>query len=347
MTDKPEPDRRGPPRGLTFVNVTFPGELPLLRLQARSMGLYLPGDLVAEVLNIVNATDEAPAHEELEAVRGDYGPLAGKVRNVTASEVFAAGPNRVGLVHWPKRIVAENPWLYARRRAGWRGNDGWQMQQALKLGAARIAAGDDVVILDSKNIFLAPMSARDFMADTGQPLARFDHGKAHLAQRWLGASIKALGLDPALAETRPILSILTPAVFERRFLTDLLDALEAREGPVQGVFAMPWNRATEFMLITGWSLKGGGLARYFEEGLMDPFNLNYRHTEEFRLRRLGEAVEGGKLVTPHRAVMTSLSPELRAGLATLLADRGVVDGPGAFDEVVDDLRRRNPGSPRQ
>jgi hypothetical protein len=346
MDGRPDDARRGSSPRLTFINVTFPGELPLLRLQARSMAKFLQDAPVEDVLNIVNATDEAAALADLEDLRGAYGPLAPKVRNLTATEVFAAGPSGAGLRHWPKSVLAQNPWVYGRRRAGWRGNDGWQMQQALKLAAARLAKGDVVVILDSKNIFLAPLVLHDFVADSGKPLGRFDTGKAQLAMRWLGASLSALGLDPRLAEQRPILSILTPAVFETRFINGLLDALEARRGPVQSLFAMPWNRVTEFMLITGWCLKDGGLSVYLENGLMDPYNLNYRHTEELRLRH-AEGATSGKLVTPHRAVMTSLSPALRERLVSLLTDRGIVAGEEEFDAVVEDLRRRNPELPRQ
>jgi hypothetical protein len=346
MAGRPDSAHLGSSPGLTFVNVTFPGELPLLRLQARSMARYLPGAVVAEVLNIVNARNERAALDDLEDLRREYGPLESKVRNVTATDVFAAGPNRVGLTGGPKATLARNPWLYGRRRAGWHGNDGWQMQQALKLGAARIAQGRYVVILDSKNIFVAQLSLGDFVADNGKPLGRFDHGQAHLALRWLGASLKALDLDPNLAQTRPILSILTPAVFRTQFIISLLDAIEARRGPVQNMFAMPWNRATEFILITGWCLKDGGLSAHLEDGLMDPFNLNYRHTEEMRLRHAVGAATG-KLVTPHRAVMTSLSPELRGSLVKLLTDHRIVKDEDEFDAIVEDLRRRNPDLPRK
>lgn len=340
MDGRPEDISRGPSPRLSFVNVTFPGELPLLRLQARSMSRYLPVSLVEEVINIVNATNEAAARDELEGLRAEYGPLAPKVRNVTASEVFAAGPNRTGLRHLPKALVARNPWLYGRRRAGWRGNDGWQMQQALKLAAARVTTADTIVILDSKNIFVAPLRVEDFVAGNGKPLARFDRGKSQLSMRWLPASLKALGLDPRIASERPILSILTPAVVKRRLVCDLLDALEARQGPVQNLFAMPWNRVTEFMLITAWCLKDGGLARSFEDGAIDPWNLNSGHDDGLRLRHVAGAATG-KLVTPHRIVMTQLSPELRAALLALLSERGLLAGAEEFDGIVDDLRRRN------
>ncbi len=347
MDGASEPMRPGPPGGLSFVNVTFPGELPLLRLQARSMGLYLPEGLVDEILNIANATDEAAALADLEAIRADYGPLAPKVRNVTASDVFAAGPERVRLAHWPKRFLSENPWIYGRRRPGWRGNDGWQMQQALKLAVARLVRGPIYVVLDSKNIFVAPMSAADFLAPSGRPLGRFDRGQGPVD--WLGASVRALGLPPGLAARRPILSILTPAVFDRSMIEAVLDAVEARHGTVQALFAMPGNKATEFMLVTGWCLTDeDGIPGHFEEGLMDPFNLNYRHTEEFKLRRTREAVEqGGKLITPHRAVMTSASADLRGLLVALLSDRRILAGEEAFGAVIDDIRRRNPELPRQ
>jgi hypothetical protein len=347
MDGASEPVRPGPSGGLSFVNVTFPGELPLLRLQARSMGLYLPDAVVDEILNIANATDEAAALADLEAIRADYGPLAPKVRNVTASEVFAAGPGRVRLAHWPKRLLSENPWIYGRHRPGWRGNDGWQMQQALKLGAARLVKTPVYVILDSKNIFLAPITAADFLSPSGRPLARLNHGRGRVD--WLGASIRALGLDPDLAARRPILSFLTPAVFERVLIERVLAEVEARHGTVQALFAMPGNKATEFMLVSGWCLKDpGGVLGHFEEELMDPFNLNYKHTEEFRLQRAREAVQtSGKLITPHRAVMTSVSADLRGLLVSLLSDRCIVAGEEAFAAVIEDIRRRNPELPRQ
>jgi hypothetical protein len=340
---------RSPPGALSFVNVTFPGELPLLRLQARSMAHFMPRDLVGEVLNIVNAVDEKSALSDLEATRAEYGPHADRVRNITGSELFSAARGPSAARHWPRKMLAENPWIYFRRRAGWRGNDGWQMQQAMKLAAARLVSSDIYVILDSKNVFVAPISYADFVAEDGKPRARLDHGPADHAARWLRASLKALGLDEALMTRRPLIDILTPSGMKTRVVIELLASLEARHGSVQNVFAMPWNRATEFMLVSAWCLNApGGVPDHFAGGLMDPHNLNYRHGEDFRMRRAQEATEAGaKLVTPHRAVLTSLSDDLRERLTAIFADRGLIGGATEMQALIDEIRLRNPGLPRQ
>jgi hypothetical protein len=149
---------------LDIVTVVFRKEVPLLRLQARSMARFLDPAGIGRVRVIVNDRRERVCCAAVEALRGDYGPFADRLEVVTPDALFALRPSGLGPRDWRQRA-----WLWGVRhgvlypfglKGGWRGNRGWRIQQALKLAAGRYGEAPFVLILDAKNHFIGPVSRR-------------------------------------------------------------------------------------------------------------------------------------------------------------------------------------------
>ncbi len=131
----------------------------LLRLQARSMRLYLPPPLVDEIVVVENF--EAGQHVEWrDRLRAEYGHLADRVRFVPAE---ALGP-------MPRAT-------------------GWWTQQVLKLLACRVVACDRYVVLDAKNHLVRPLCP-DFLEGTdGRLLSRRYCYRRHPLRHFLESTL--------------------------------------------------------------------------------------------------------------------------------------------------------------
>ncbi len=325
--------------GLTFVTVVHAGELPLLGLQARSLARHLTDAGIAAVHIYVNDLDEASVCARVARIVSEYGELADRVRVFGGTEAFlhkrTTRPRmaaRAALYH----LAARYPWLQMIRRRGWNGNDGWRVQQAFKLASARHVETPHTVFLDTKNIFLRPMVHADFVAPDGRARSWFSPHVGKSAW-WLGRSQIAMGQpkDPVPSE---ITTFVTPFVAETALLRDLLEALEARNGPVENFFAFRLNNATEFMLINAYcNAFRGGVRAVFADGLVrshtvwgDPVLLD---------SVLAEAVaEDAQCIGLHRQALPRLGPAHRMLVADLLKSGGLIDGPTDLEQLIDAIR---------
>ncbi len=122
-----------------LVTVGFAGDLPLLRLQARSISRHLDPLSVGTIIVVDN--DGRPAHFADPFAR-DVLPEYGALRD------------RVRLVPGPEIIALTDPALKSR---------GWRRQQALKLDAHRLVTTPAYVTLDCKNHFVRPSGAETFL----------------------------------------------------------------------------------------------------------------------------------------------------------------------------------------
>ncbi|MFC7734383.1 DUF6492 family protein [Roseomonas sp. GCM10028921] len=136
--------RSGDSMTLDFVTVAYGPDLPLLRLQARSLALYLDRDACGAILVIGNdPRNRFLAAQFRETVLPAYGPLAPAVRYVDAAEVSDfSGIARAG--------------------------QGWRRQQGLKLDVHRLVRTRGYVTLDCKNHLTRPTRADAFADGKGR-----------------------------------------------------------------------------------------------------------------------------------------------------------------------------------
>ncbi len=255
---------------LDIATVVYRPELPLLRLQARSIAVHADPAMVAEVIVLVNDRSEAECVRAVEAMRADYGPLAGRLRVVPATALFRGpgAPAPRGLAQSRRRLGMWRRRLWPPfRREGWWGAPGWRMQQAVKLAAARVGSAGTMLILDAKNHFLRRVGHADFVAPDGRALTALAPPNAE-QQAWIAQSFAFLGVaaPPAAA---PAPGTITPFPLARAVLADALEAMEARGGPIQDLFHDKSAFAgTEFMAVYADVVRRhGAWSARFVEGL--------------------------------------------------------------------------------
>ena len=152
---------------MSFVTVVYSRDYPLLELQALSMARFLDTGQVGSIQVVMNDCNEAVLERALEPLLAAYGPLAAKLRILRGDDLL---------------------------REGWRGNDGYRMQQALNLAAAARAPCERVVILDTQNLFLRPVTAEDFFTSDVRGKLTFLRPENECHRAWWRESLNALGM---------------------------------------------------------------------------------------------------------------------------------------------------------
>ncbi len=264
---------------LSFITVVYGRELGLLELQARSFSQFVPASLVQEIVVILNDLNLDKLRKKVELIRSAYGPHADKLRILDPDELLKH-KRKIGL---SARVKLISPWLLGRRprAGGWRGHKGWLTQQALKLSAARFVCANYSVILDAKNIWLAPMEITDFVANDGRAFANYFMGYAGKNQQaWFPPSLAAVGMP----EDTPIdrtTSFLTPFVVPTEILLGCIYEIEKVRGSVAAAFLLYKPNPTEFFTINAYILKSyGHFDAIFSEGLEPGIVLSAKTSEE-------------------------------------------------------------------
>lgn len=311
---------------MDIVTVVFDHELPLLELQARSLGRFADAAAVARILVVVNDVREDACAAAVARLVPCYGPLADRVEVVHPEQLLSSAP-----AGWRRR--AER-WFVAHARGpvmrrlprrdrlagGWRGNPGWSMQQALKLLAANGVTAPYTLILDAKNFLVAPVGIATFVAPDGRARSR-RVAAGELQRGWVAASFRALGMPPAEAGDVP--PTVTPVVLERGLAREGLAALEARLGPLEAFFSLHKGRATEFMLLFAVIDRGEG--RWWQrlaEGLPEATTV-FAKGGDNEVAALLAGAGSSPMMGLHRRVLQRLGPETQAALGRFWVELGL------------------------
>lgn len=332
---------RAPDATMDLVTVVFGAELPLLGLQARSLGRFLDPDAVGRILVIVNDVHEDACAAAVEAMRPQYGPLAARLEVVRPDALLS--DLRLG---WRRRAerwyVAHGRGPLMRRlprrdrlASGWRGNPGWSMQQAQKLLAANAVSAPYGLILDAKNFLVAPVGLDAFVAPDGRARSRRE-GMGDLHRKWVRASFKALGLPADRVEMVPPTG--TPVAFDRGLLREGVAALEARLGPLEVFFSLYKGRATEFMLLFAVIDRGEG--RWWQrmaEGLPTAATVFSKGGDQEVAGLLAEA-RRSPVMGLHRRAAWRIGEESKAALGRLWVELGLFPSVDAARAVFPEAK---------
>lgn len=210
-------------RALAFVAVVFDAEIDLLHLQATSLAVFAPQELVSQII-VIDNTVFGIRGRGLRRLLAAYGPHAGRVRLVRSQE------------------------LAVDRRA-----DGWRSQQAAKLLISRAIEAPHYVILDAKNHFIRPLRRSDFIGDDDVPHGGRHSYLSHPLRQDLVHTLTALEMPATeiqrAEEDFPVTA--TPFVMPTAAVRAAVDDLERRTG--RG-FAEAFERARllEFFYFSGW-----------------------------------------------------------------------------------------------
>lgn len=310
-----------------IVTVVFRREVELLALQAASLDRFFPEDLVRRIFIVLNDVDEAACRARIEAMLPAYGRHAGKVEIVHPADLFLLRP-----VTMAERGVAgraagwftrhRHLWPFGRK-GGWRGNRGWSVQQALKLAIGRAAVAPYVLILDTKNHLVRPVSAASFIGTGGRPRSTLACPDAK-QQIWIEASFRRMGMMPPGPEN-PAPPSITPVCIRTKVLRDAVEAIERRIGPVETFFARKRTRETEFMLLYAHVVgRYGSWSAAFDGGLAPPATI-FRSTSDAKIVELLDCIERGEadFLAIHGSRIGKLNPGIQARLERIWQQRGL------------------------
>ncbi|MBY6069555.1 hypothetical protein KUW17_22655 [Leisingera aquaemixtae] len=319
---------------ITLVTVVYLEELRNLRLQAQSVAAFFePGDISA-IHIIVNDRQQQECKRLVREMVPLYGELADRVRIVEPEEIISKRAG--GFAGAVKRAVIHNrDRIPFRVKSGWRGNNGWLMQQAFKLCAARLVPDGFVLILDAKNFFVSKVSRSDFISEEGKALSFLEMpGKAH--RKWLKNSFRTFGI-PAPSDAAPIPPSTTPYCVRADVLRGCLAGVEEKLGPVQLYFGHKplvkgagW-KASEFMLIYAYvTQRHGAWPNLFDEGLQPVAGISRKMDDE-TVDSMITLVENRSrnVFSVHSTRVHNLRPDYRTRIRKILEDRGLA-ATGSF-----------------
>jgi hypothetical protein len=300
-------------RRYTFVTVGYDGETGLLRLQARSMRLYCPPNLVDQII-IVDNSEPAASNRWRADLLHQYGSLAQLVRFIPGAD------------------LAEMP----------SGAAGWWTQQVLKIKVAEVVRSERYVLLDAKNHLVKQLGRGFLETADGLPRVSGLTYVGHEMRDFLERALAYFGIDSAphldwFTRTGTPFTILTSEARE------LLRYVEDREGK-PFASALLQKQLTEFFLYSAFLQSKGTLKTLYD--LTQPCCIQiWGHTanESDCAAAIREAESADRpFMSVHRNAIANMNEKGRAVVAEFWRARGL------FPSVMDAIRfLRDPNRTRQ
>ena len=299
-------------RRYTFVTVAYDAEAGLLQLQARSMRLYCPADLIEEIILIDNGLPSSKRW--LADLLRQYGDLAPLVRIIPAAK------------------LADVPV----------GTHGWFKQQVLKVAVASTVRSDRYVVLDAKNHLIRKLH-RDFLeTPTGLPRINGYSYTAHPMREFLERTLTYFNIDPE-SHIAWFIRTHTPFTFISTEALDLVRYMEDREGR-SFVPVFLEKSLSEFFLYSAFLMSKGILDTSYE--FTQPHSTEIwgeKANQKGCTEAVGKAeADGATFLAVHRRATEKIDEPGRKVVAEYWHARGL------FPSVSDGIRfLRNPNRAHQ
>ncbi|WP_108858584.1 DUF6492 family protein [Ruegeria sp. Alg231-54] len=240
---------------ITFVTVVHHRDLALLALQAKSMAQFVDRETTSKIIVVVNDQKENHMRSGLEEMLPNYGSLSGIVTFLSGDDIFMK--SWAGFPGLKSRYINR---LQVHRHRGWRGNNGYRIQQAIKLASGRVSPTEQIVILDAKNLFVSPLTNRDFFGLENRPLTSFQPIVEGIHENWLAESLNVLSMNKRTSDIPETTKFVTPFPVTKEILSAVCRDVEAKSGALEVLFASR-KRPSEFMLINAWAIDNFGSPR--------------------------------------------------------------------------------------
>jgi Family of unknown function (DUF6492) len=205
----------------TFVTVVFEAEYDLLLVQARSMGMYCPLEIV-ELIIIIDNFDRPLSLSQQNRIKAQYGCLASVVQFIRS------------------RDLAQIPKI-----------DGWKSQQLLKLMVSNVIRSERYVVLDAKTHLVLDLKREFLEAADGRARINHESYRNHPMRRDL--SYLGIESDP---HVEMFTTTVAPFIMYTGIVLELIRDVEARvKAPFPNIFLT--NDLREFFLYTAYIIKSG------------------------------------------------------------------------------------------
>lgn len=320
---------------LSFATVVYSKDYPLLELQALSFARFVDPRNVASIHVIMNDIDEASLRQKIDPILPSYGPLLPKVKVLSGDDVLL-GTGHCSERPWRDRVLIENRFrIPFARKGGWRGNNGYRAQQVLKLGAARVADAENIVILDTKNVFLRSFEQSEFFSQDGAAQIPFIPVQSDFHRNWLSESLEALGVNKPDTADLETTNFATPFPVRRSLVLALLDEINARYGSVQALFASR-RRPSEFMLLNAFCMGSPeGYVPWFQPIENNSVGMWPTYSQDVLSAQVSRLDDPQSLsLGLHNRAVSKLPEDLRERVFKALESRGISD-PARTKAVLD------------
>lgn len=278
-----------------FVTVVFDAEINFLRLQARSMRLYLPRALISQIIVMENSP---MPNGWRKALLEEYGSLRDLVRIIPGSRI-AAIPQTAG----------------------------WFSQQVLKLMISKYLISDCYVILDAKNHLVFPLSRAHLETPSGKLLTFRQHYENHPLRGRLENAARYFGIEPDLKLFPPTT---TPFAVPTKMVLDLIRHIEKQEDSFEEFFIR--QGMTEFFLLMSYIIKHSHIDDHYDFSGTN-YSIIWKETAGDEVRIATEIARTESNLRPffalHRRSCPLLTPSSRQMIAEFWCRRGLFSTPAA------------------
>lgn len=281
---------------LSFVTVVFEPEVPLLRLQGRSLARFLDPACVAEIVVLDNCAG-GMSRRARRGVLASFGALAPRVTVLRTARLGVDG-----------------------------GSEGWRSQQAAKLLVARRIRTAHYVVLDAKNHLISAATAADFVGGSGVARGGTHSYADHPLRADLERTLGHLGADDEtvarLVDDFP--RTVTPFVIDTALARRMMDDVEREAGEPFGA-AFERARLLEFFLYSGWALLRGPGLPVDGVPIHAPILWPARATDEGAADAIRDAVEtDAAWFAVHRRALARADAPTRRRIARFWSERGLM-----------------------
>lgn len=295
---------------MDFVTICFIEDLPQLKLQARSLDLYLKDFPVDRIIVVVNGWFNKCRGYLEEQVRPCYGSLAEKVEIIPSTDLIKPIP------------IA----------------DGYYSQQLIKILISNHLTAKDYCMLDAKNFLTRSWKITDIYKRNKLPFRHFD-----LLGGWeehCKNSFAYYGLDYKKHEWARLLTPFFAPVNVVRYIANDVNLIEFTKN---GLF-------TEFFMMQAYIIKHHGSIEHFYHICMDDFidiggiwNMDVEHVNQHNSAKQFMLEKGTDVICSgiHRKVFSNLSTSSLEDVKNAWIDLGLASYDQA-SEIIDEMIRLNP-----
>ena len=270
----------------TFVTVIYEDDYSAMTLQACTIYMFLPLEMVDRIIIIDNSSEENLFN--IDRVLPHYGSLDACVTVIRRRDLTPID------------------------------TAGWHVQQLLKLEVAKRVSTKRYVVLDAKNHLCYPVPFDFFERPDGTLKTFLENYTLHAMRKTLENVLSFWALDPKLIEAYPPTH--TPFCFEQQKVLDMLNFIERKGRPFSSIFLE--EGLTEFFTYSGYLIKTGVQIDYQATktgGVWDTDSGDEDVRRQLRYNR----VQSRPFFSVHRRAIPLLSATAKQLLLEFWQERGV------------------------
>ena len=270
----------------TFVTVIYEDDYSAMTLQACTIHMFLPLEMVDRIIIIDNSSEENLFN--IDTVLPHYGSLDAYVTVIRRRDLTPID------------------------------TAGWHVQQLLKLEVAKRVSTKRYVVLDAKNHLCYPVPFDFFERPDGTLKTFLEDYTLHPMRKTLENVLSFWALDPKLIEAYPPTH--TPFCFEQQKVLDMLNFIERKGRPFSSIFLE--EGLTEFFTYSGYLIKTGVKIDYQATktgGVWDTDSGDEDVRRQLRYNR----VQSRPFFSVHRRAIPLLSATAKQLLLEFWQERGV------------------------